>query len=108
MNKFKNINMEDDNLDYTELTRYSFVAFHLHSLNIKEINLLEYNIDPIYKSIDEEDIKKVFPSLTPKFEFNDKFKEEYKNLIQTIKTYFAIFLKFIDKIYSSLFDLYIK
>lgn len=97
--------MQDDNLDYTELTSYSFIAFHTYSLDMKEIHLLEYKITPVYCDINEENLKKSFEPLTPIYKFNDNFKEKYSKLIQPISTYFALFLKFIDKDYFSLFNI---
>ena len=51
-------NNQNDDFDYAELTSYSFIAFHTYSLNMKEIQLLEYKIAPVYKQINEEDKKK--------------------------------------------------
>lgn len=98
-------NNDNDDLDYAELSSYSFIAFHTYSLHMKEIQLLEYEIAPVYKQINEEDIKKKFESLSPKFEYNDTFKEKYNKLIEPIRTYFALYLKFNDKDYFSLFDI---
>ena len=53
-------NNQNDDLDYAELTSYSFVAFHTYSLNMKKIQLLEYEIAPVYKQINEENKKKKF------------------------------------------------
>jgi hypothetical protein len=98
-------NNQNDDLDYAELSSYSFVAFHTYSLNMKEIQLLEYKIAPVYKQINEEDKKQKFESLSPKFEYNDTFKEKYNKLIEPIRTYFALYLKFNDKDYFSLFGI---
>lgn len=52
-------NNKDKNLDYAELTKYFFIAFHTYSLDMKEIHLLEYKITPKYKCIGKEYIKKI-------------------------------------------------
>ena len=93
------------NLDYAELTKYSYIAFHIYSLHMKEINLLKYNLTPVYKNISEEETNKIFEPLSPNYVFKENFKEKYNKLIEPINTNFALFLKFSDKDYFSLFGI---
>ena len=94
-------------MDYPELCKNSFVAYHTYSLEMEEIILTDYQIEPIYKPVEKKDMKTYFGTLTPKIlDFEDKnFKEKYSKLIEPVETYFALFLKFSDEDYFSLFGI---
>ena len=91
-----------DNLDYLELLNNSFVAFHTYSLDMKQIYLLHYELNPLFEYSDKDQIIENIKKFSPNYTDNDEFKEKYKKLIKTITCPFAIFLIFDDNEYFSL------
>ena len=98
----------EENINYLELLDNSFVAFHLYSLNMKKITLLNYKLQTVYEYDEKKEVLEELKKYSPKYEEDENFKEKYEKLIEPITTYFAIFLKFDYKKYFSLLGINYK
>ena len=88
------------------LVDFSHIVYNKSSLKAKNVECVKYELSPILNDITIEDIRKIGKSYIPP-DWNDdidKIKKKYNEIIEVINKYDAIFLKFEEEKYFSLFN----